>query len=208
MSEITPSADFIGLVWRYPETTISSKSILVVPTGWEAYIILNGMLMDSKAEGSYTFTKDNFMQLGMFANLDPSQESNLGIEIAFLRNSMHQTKWGGSSTIQLANGNETEAKAFGSYGVKVISARTFLMEVVGSQNFDGDALKSIVNSFLPKSISTSISKKIVQENVSPVLLTLKTAEIANETCAAINENLNNYGLEIIDFSVDMIMVPN
>ncbi|HYG50315.1 MAG TPA: SPFH domain-containing protein, partial [Flavobacteriales bacterium] len=113
MDSIQPDNAFHGLVYKNPSLAVNVQASLVVPPGWKALVYKMGMLMDTKDEGTYAFTAQNFPMLAMMGNLNAAQ---VEMDVFFVRSSLSKNKWGTSNPIRLFDntGGIADVRAFGT----------------------------------------------------------------------------------------------
>ena len=203
------------IVWRHPMTEFVLGSQLIVREGQEAIFLRNGEALDSFGPGRHTLETPILPKMKEKLDLTMS-DIPFRAEVYFVNTATQfNLKWGTPSKVTFRD-PETQIPidigASGGFSLRVIQPRKLLAKVVGTQNdlkveqlFDltGGEFRTLILS----KIKTHLAQAIQNINVSILDLSAYHDEIAKNIQDAVNEDLNEYGFELPDFSVLSIALP-
>jgi membrane protease subunit (stomatin/prohibitin family) len=120
-------------------------------------------------------------------------------------------KWGTIKPINLEDplyGIVVPARAFGQYGFKIVEPKNFLHTIVGTlKTFSAQQITEYFNGKVLSSISTILGKAIVQNKISLLQIAAFQDDLSEICKKTINEEFIKYGIEIVNFYIMSINIP-
>ncbi|MDH5719020.1 MAG: SPFH domain-containing protein [Spirochaetia bacterium] len=200
------------LVWRFPTDQIVWGSQLVVNEAQEAVFYKGGQALDVFGAGTYTLKTGNIPLLEKLVNIPFGGDTPFAAEVWFVnKNAFTNLRWGTKTPIQAQDakyGLFIPVRAFGQYGIKIKDSRHFLTEIVGTshktttEDIDG-FLKGVITSKL----SDIIAELLSSGDLNIVTLPTQIDETSEKAKEKLKETFEKYGLEIIEFFIESINVP-
>ena len=207
------------LAWRYrnPEDPGKSDELgtwaqLVVAEAQEAVLFRNGQALDLYGPGRYTLSTANMPLLSRLVNLPFGGESPFKAWVWFV-NRVHSldVKWGTATPIQLQDpkyGVLLPVRSYGQFGVRIQDSRKFLLKLVGAvPQFDKDALAKYFRGILLTRMHDLISAYLIHRKISVVEVNAYLDEISEEMQEKVRGMFEEYGMEVLNFFVNSINVP-
>lgn len=207
------------LAWRYrnPEAPARSDELgtwtqLVVEESQEAILFRNGQALDLFGPGRHTLKTANMPLLSKLVNLPFGGESPFKAWVWFV-NKVHSldVKWGTPSPVQLQDpkyGVLLPVRSYGQFGVRIEDSRKLLVKLVGPlDQFDREALVRHFRGLLLTRIQDLVSTYLVHRGVSVVEVNAWLDEISEEMRGKVAGMFADYGIEVLDFFVNSINVP-
>ena len=203
------NTDFL---WKFPSEDLRLGSQLIVGNGQSAFFVKNGQVLDEFSEGRYTLKTGNIPFLNKLINIPFGGNSPFSAEIWYVNKiSKLDNKWGTQKPINLEDpiyGVVVPVRAFGQYGFKIASPDKFLKTIIGTiQQFNANDITNYFTGRVLSLISTLISRKIVLEKVSLLQISVFLEELSISTKNGLQEEFNNYGIEILNFYYNSINIP-
>lgn len=198
--------------WKYPSDNLRIGTQLVVKTSQHTFFVKGGQILDEFKEGTYTLSTGNIPLLHKIINIPFGGDSPFQAEVWYVNMiSKLDNKWGTPTPIQLEDPKYNvivPVRAFGQFGMSICDPKVFLQTLVG--NVKEYSTDKIVEYFKGKIISTTtaaISKKIVLEGVSVLQMHAILDELSEYCKERIKQEFLNYGIEIINYYLMSINVP-
>ena len=120
-------------------------------------------------------------------------------------------KWGTIKAINLEDplyGIVVPARAFGQYGFKIVEPKNFLHTIVGTlKTFSAQQITEYFNGKVLSSISTILGKAIVQNKISLLQIAAFQDDLSEICRKTINEEFIKYGIELVNFYIMSINIP-
>ncbi|PYE81268.1 SPFH domain-containing protein [Pseudoroseicyclus aestuarii] len=197
------------MVWRFERYghEIKYGAKLTVREGQAAVFVHEGQLADTFRPGLYELETNNMPVMTSLQHWDHGFRSPFKSEIYFVNTTRFtDLKWGTKNPIMCRDPEfgPVRLRAFGSYTMRIADPAKFLQEITGT---DGD--------FSTQEISVQIRNVVVQE-VSRVLaasgipvldMAANTRDLGKLVTEAIRPVIADYGLEIPEFYVENISLP-
>lgn len=205
------------LVWKWRsekdakrEESIRLGSQLVVNESQEAVFFKGGKALDVFGPGTHTLSTQNLPFLGAIIGMAFGGDSPFTAEVWFVNKATSMNvKWG----IPPFNMVEPNFKvpvpisSRGSFAVKVIDTRNFLMEIVGTdKDLDTLTLKEKFRGIIVNLVKSAIFKIAQEQKLSPVELESIVYQVTGAVHEIIAKNLERYGLSIDLFVIEAIPV--
>jgi membrane protease subunit (stomatin/prohibitin family) len=214
-----PGADSTGdaqwLVWKYPSESIPLGSQLVVGAGQEAIFIKEGGLGERFGPGTYTLSTKNIPVLGKLVNLPFGGETPFTAEVYFVnRIAKLDMKWGTADPIRVKDPTYdivVPVRAYGQFGLKIKEADAFVLQLVGALQPDEITMTDRVARYFRGAIISKvkdvIADFIVRKHVGVLDIPASLEEIGETCCERIKGEFERFGLELLNFFVESITVP-
>lgn len=201
------------LIWRQPEEDFNTNSTLIVMPGEEAIFIKNGQIQQVFQQGQYKLTTENYPFISRLRNAFSGGVSTFNCVVYFIRTAhSEEIKWGTSSPIQVRDpqlGIATSVLARGAYRVKIGNAAIYLEKMIGN-NVQFAEQNNIVNYFenqFQMYIKSLITQFISNSNAEILGICAYQMEIAIITEPFIKKAFEEYGIELVNFSIAAMDIP-
>ena len=199
------------IVGKYAENDIRLGSQLIVYPSQTAFFVRGGVILDEFTSGTYTINSDNIPLLNKIINLPFGSESPFGAEVWFVnQTSMLDCKWGTATPLQVEDpkyGVIVPVKAFGQYGFRVSSPRRFIEAFVGNMpSFETEILGDYFRGIIQSRLSTIVNNALLEANASVVNIASKTAELSEIAQTQLQPIFEEYGVELLVFTVISVTV--
>lgn len=196
-----------NLIWRQPEEDFNTNSTLIVNPGEEAVFIKGGNIEEVFTNGTYKLSTENYPFISRLRNAFTGGISAFNCLVYFVRTaSSLEISWGTDSSIQVRDkllGIQTNLMARGSYRVKVSNAGKFLTHLIGN-NVDmlsPDGLEEYFGQQFITDIKSVIANYINTTESEILGISAHQREISDAISPILRETLDEYGLELIKFSI-------
>ncbi len=200
------------LVWRFPTDQIVWGSQLIVNESQEAVFFKGGKALDVFGPGTYTLKTGNLPILEKLVNLAFGGDTPFAAEVWYVnKRAFTDLRWGTKTPIQAQDpkyGLFVPVRAFGQYGIKVADTQTFITEIVGTQHkTTTDDTEGFLKGVITSKLSDILAEMLAAGQVNIVTLATQIEETSTATREKINDSFTKYGLELIEFFVESINVP-
>ena len=200
------------LVWKSPYQDFNTKSQLIVHESQEAVFFKNGQAFDSFGPGRHTLTTQNIPLLNKLINLPFGGESPFHCEVYFINkvNSM-DIRWGTGTHMPIqdpVHGVILPVGANGQFAVQVVDSSKLLTKMVGTiPAFTQDDLVTYFRGILMTNIKDFIANKMIREKLSFLEVHAHLKEISEAIAADLQSQFEEYGIRLVNFCVNAIIVP-
>jgi membrane protease subunit (stomatin/prohibitin family) len=198
--------------WKYPNSELGTWTQVIVNESQEAVLYKGGQSLDLLGAGRHTLDTANIPILSKLVNLPFGGRSPFSAEVWYINkvNSL-DIKWGTSTPIQLQDPKYNvfiPIRAFGQFGIRISDSKVFLQKLVGTlPSFTTqDILKYFRGLYLTK-VKDSIASYLIKKKISVLEINAYINEISESLKDDINPTLTNFGIELINFYVNDISVP-
>jgi membrane protease subunit (stomatin/prohibitin family) len=201
------------LVWKYPKENIVLGSQLIVNESQEAIFFKNGQALDLFGPGAVTLHTNNIPLLQKLVNLPFGGDTPFAAEIFYVNKvAKLNYKWGTQSPIPVQDPKYNvliSVGAYGQYGLKVVDSRLFVTQLVGTMPvWDSGKVADYFKGLIITKVKDSIAKYVVRKGISIVELSAFLDELSTFATDAIRDELNRFGIELINFFVTSISIPD
>lgn len=209
---ITIEANDQELVSKFPSDNLRIGSQLVVHPAQTAFFVHGGKICDEFTSGTYTIKNEELPVLNQLVNIPFGSNSPFKAEVWFI-NQLHKLdiKWGTTRPMQLEDPRYNiivPVRAYGQYGIKVATPRTFLETLVGNlTSFSTDKIEQYFKGKITMQLSALIAQKIAIDKVSILDINTQLIEMSAYCQQQLNQSISNYGIELLDFTIMSINVP-
>ena len=198
------------LSYRYPDDdkAIKRGAQLIVRESQVAQFVYLGEFGDTFAPGKHTLVTDNIPVLTKLKSWKYGFDSPFKADVYYVTTRLFTgNKWGTSNPIMLRDKDFgiVRLRAFGTYDFKVVDAKVFLKEVVGSDfHFHLDEFSDTMRSRMVSVFSDAIASA----GVPALDMATRYMELGDALLQMINPIIKpKYGLELASFIVENVSVP-
>lgn len=197
---------------KFPSNDLRIGSQLVVYPAQTAFFVKGGQICDEFIAGTYTIKSENLPILNKLINLPFGSNSPFQAEVWFINQITRlDLKWGTPKPIQLEDPKYNiivPLRAFGQYGIKIVNPRLFLETLIGNMtSFSADSIDSYFKGKLVSNLSSVIAQKIIHDKISILDINASLMDISEYCNTEINKHFMKYGINLVDFSIMSINVP-
>lgn len=207
--------------WKHPIEDFNSGTQLIVHESQEAIFFKNGKALDLFGSGRYTLETENIPLMRDTFKLPSNAETMFHAEVYFVNLTTQMgIKWGTDSKVRLfdpASGLHIEIGACGSFNLRVINSRKFLVKVVGTTPgmeqgeilYGANALTTgKFKSLIMNKVKSNLARIIKEQEINILEIDEHLDGLSDVMKAAINENLDDYGMVMPEFFITTIMTPD
>ncbi|MBO9606032.1 MAG: SPFH domain-containing protein [Paenibacillaceae bacterium] len=200
------------LVWKYPNSELGTWTQLIVNETQEALLFKGGQALDLFQAGRHTLTTQNIPFLSSLVNLPFGGKSPFSAEIWFINKLLRlDVKWGTPTPIQLQEPKYqmvVSVRAFGQFGIQIEDSRKFMLKLIGTlSEFDQTSLVKYFRGILLKHMVQLISSYLVHKKISIFDINAYLFEISDHMKDQVAPAFAEYGLRLVNFSIDSINLP-
>ena len=197
---------------KFPSDDLRMGSQLVVYNAQTAFFVKGGVVCDEFSAGNYTIKTENIPILNKIINLPFGSKSPFQAEVWFVNHiSKLDMKWGTPQPLQLEDpryGVIVPVRAFGQYGIKVADARKLMDTLIGNMaSFTAEQIDAYFKGKIITSLNVHISQKIAKDRISILDINTNLLEMSEYCKAQIGQSMEQYGIELCDFTIMSINVP-
>ena len=206
---------------KFPSEDLRLGTQLVVYPSQVAFFVKGGQIYDEFEAGTYTLKTNNIPLLNKVVNIPFGNkvvnipfggDSPFQAEIWFVNlTSKLDIKWGTPSEIQLEDPKYNiivPVRAFGQYGIKVTNPKLFLKTLMGNMtSFEVYKVNQYFKGKMLSQLSSLIAKKIAQDNISILEINAHLTDMSEYCNIQINSVFEKYGIELIEFCIMSVNVP-
>ena len=200
------------LCQKFPSEDLRLGSQLVVYNAQTAFFVKGGTVCDEFRAGTHTLKTENIPILNKLINLPFGKQSPFQAEVWFVNHiSKLDMKWGTPQPLQLEDpryGVIVPVRAFGQYGIKVADARKFMETLIGNmQSFSAEQIDAYFKGKIITQLNALISQKIAKDKISILDINTYLLEMSEYCKEQIGNSIAQYGIELCDFTIMSINVP-
>jgi len=184
-----------------------SGTQLIVQDGQIAAFFHDGKPTDGFRAGRYDLKTQNIPILSKLANLATLSGSPFRSCVYFVAlKTFTDLGWGTPSPILFRDSEfkMVHLRAYGTFAVRIGDPKLFLHTIVGTQ---GLQTTHAVTEYLRKSIASRFAETLPGILTTVVDLQQHYSRIAGKLKAAVHDDFDQYGLELVDLLVEAITVP-
>jgi membrane protease subunit (stomatin/prohibitin family) len=201
------------LVWKWPGEAITFGSQLIVNQTQEALFYKNGQALDLLGPGRHTLQTNNIPLLQSFVNAPFDGKTPFPAEIYFIDKAvLLDVKWGTQRPVPILDpllNIFLPVRANGQFGFKVSDSRKLVVQLVGT--VPTLAKEDIINYFRGVILTKTkdyIASELITRRLSILTVTAYLADMSKQLKINLQEDFNQFGLEIVNFFVNTIDVPD
>lgn len=200
------------LVWKFPKDNLATATQLIVNESQEAVIFREGRALDVFGPGRHTLSTANLPGLRTLINLPFGGETPFTAEVYFVsKATVPDLKFGTRAPIQVMDPRFNvlvPVRCFGIFGLRVADSKTFVTVVCGQNRlYTTDDISTYLKGAITTRVKDYIAEVIIKQKVSVVEMAAYLEEVSTVGKARTAEDFRKYGLEITDFLLQSIDVP-
>lgn len=198
--------------WKYPSEELGTWTQLIVNESQEAILFKGGKALDVFQSGRHTLDTANIPILNKIINIPFGGRSPFTAEVWYINKAYSlDIKWGTASPIQLQDPKYSvfvPIRAFGQFGIKVENSKQFLVKLVGTlPMFDKINIVKYFRGLYLTKVKDAISSYLVHKQISIMEINAYIDELSNYLQEKMQPVLEDYGIQLINFYVNDISVP-
>ncbi|MFS4437306.1 SPFH domain-containing protein [Paracoccaceae bacterium GXU_MW_L88] len=198
------------IVYRFEREghAIKYGAKLTVREGQAAVFIHEGQLADVFRPGLYMLETNNLPILTTLQNWHHGFNSPFKSEIYFVNTTRIQDlKWGTKNPIICRDPEfgPVRLRAYGTYTIRVSDPGKFLQEIVGT---DGEFTTDEIHYQIRNIIVSHFSQAIAESGIPVLDMAANTQDLAKLVAAKIKPLIAEYGLEMPEFYIENISLPD
>ena len=198
--------------WKYPDERLRTGVQLIVNEAQEAVLFRDGMALDLFPSGKYELDTETMPLLSGLVKLPFGNQTPFSAEVWFVNKAYTlDIKWGTASPIQIQDpryGIFVPLRAYGQFGVRITDAKKFLLKLVGTMpTFDRDHMMSYFRGLYMTKVKDSLSSYLVHQKVGILEINAYLEELSEHMRESISGIFADYGIELVNFYVNDISVP-
>ena len=204
-------------VWKYENGHGSDKirlgSQLIVNQAQEVLFVKGGQALDLFGPGTHTLSTGNLPLLGKLVNLPFGGDTPFTAEVWFVnKHAKRDLGWGTPGPLQIIDptyGFPVTVRAHGKWGIRIEDSRSFITQLVGTlRGADSEKITKYLVGEIAQRFSDALAKCLVVEKVTVFEASTKLNELSAFTKKAISTEFNRFGIEIVNFNVQRISIPD
>lgn len=211
-----------AFIYKHPIEDFNLGSQLIVHESQEAIFFYNGEALRPFTAGRYTLSTENIPMLRNITDGTTTGASPFHAEVYFANLTDHVgLPWGTSERITFIEPRYNiplELRSFGTIGIKVVDSLRLIKKLIGTTNSlnisevfnerdDGTELPGYFRSPLLTEIKSYLPTVINQYGISVLNLDAHLKELSAGMLVQIRNLFEKYGLEITEFNINRISVP-
>ena len=217
ISVIKYEGDNEALVWKHPVEDFQYGSQLIVHESQEAIFFKDGQALDLFGSGRYTLETQSLPLLEKLYNLPTEMDGAFHSEVYYINKTTHMgIKWGTDSKVPLfdpGSGLHVELGASGEFSIRVSNSRKLLLKIVGTTSGinENDILfggKGLFRAMIMAEVKSRLAQVIRESNISILEIYEHLIELSEALSERLKPRLSEYGLELTEFFVSRVVVPD
>ncbi len=198
------------MVYRFErhDNEIKMGAKLTVRESQVAVFVNEGTLADVFTPGMYTLTTQNIPVLATLKGWKYGFDSPYKAEVYFVNTKQFtDQKWGTKSPVTVSDPRfgMLEIRAFGTFATRVVDAKQFLKEVVGT---DGHFTTEEIAGQLRSMVVTRLTSVLGQSGLTADAFAGKIDELSQFCQERVDKECEKYGLKITSFLIENISMPD
>ena len=200
------------LCYKVPCEDFNNGSQLIVAEYEEALFMKDGMIEQVFQGGKYSLTTENFPFLTTLkSNLLSGGVSAYNCKVFFISKQHHlELKWGTSEPVNVLDPywqTYLHVQARGAYTAAVKDGKKFFLKLVGANiaASEQDIVRNFRTAFV-QNISDELASYLSSSSEEVVVTCNKKKTLADGLTASLNQVLDEYGMELVNFYVENIGV--
>jgi len=200
------------LIYKYPSDELKLGTQIIVGISQVAFIVKGGAIVRELATGTHTIESENIPLLGSIINLPFGGESPFKCEVWFISLLPKlDLKWGTINPIQFQDRKYNiiiPIRAYGQYGIRVADPELFFQSLVGNNtSFTPDKVNEYFKGRILTEFTSALTKDISERSSSIFDILVHLASLSSTIATPINESLKLFGIEVLNFDIISINVP-
>lgn len=198
--------------WKHPNSELGTWTQLIVNETQEAVLYKGGQSLDLFGAGRHTLDTANIPILSKLINLPFGGKSPFSAEVWFINKvNALDIKWGTPTPIQIQDPKYNvfiPLRAFGQFGIKIQDSKMFLNKLVGTlPTFNADDILKYFRGVYLTKVKDDLSGYLIKKRISILEINAYINEISENLKDRISPTFEEYGIELVNFYVNDISVP-
>lgn len=201
------------LLVKDPVEDFNFGSTLIVAENEQALFVNNGVVEQVFDGGRYELETQNYPFITRLRTLVSGGVSGFHCQVYFVRTAdSHQIYWGTQTPIQLRDpvlGIPVEVQARGAYRIRVVDSKKFFLKMVGNNEvyFLQEEFQRYLGSEFAGKIKSVIARGIKNSGQEVLGICEMQDEFAQAISPSIAETFEEYGVKLVNFSIESLDVP-
>ena len=197
---------------KFPSDDLRIGTQLVVYPAQTAFFVKGGQICDEFSAGTYTISTENIPVLNKIVNIPFGGDSPFKADVWFInRISKLDIPWGTPQPLQIEDPKYhiiVPVRAHGQYGIRIKTPRVFLETLIGNmQSFSAEKIDQYFKGRIIASLNSLISQHIIEKGVSVLDINTQLLALSSDCNTQLNAQFEKYGIEIVEFAIMSITVP-
>lgn len=199
---------------KIPCEDFNIGSQLIVAEYEEALFVKDGVIEAIFGPGKYTLITENYPFLTkLVSKFLTGGVSAYSCKVYYISKSHHlELKWGTPTPIRCIDpkwGIEVHVQGHGAYSVYVKDGKKFFIKLVGANEAaaESDIIKQFKTAFL-QNITDELFEYLNGAETEIIVTCNRKQALAKNLTPILNEVLDEYGLELVNFYIENIEIPN
>jgi len=199
-------------VWKWPSDQLSWGTQVIVNQAQETLFFKGGKVLDTLGPGTHTLKTANIPLLRHLVNIPFGNQTPFAAEIYYINKAVNMDlKWGTREPIPILEPVYQmfiPVRAFGQFGMKVVDSKKLVVGMVGTMHeFSSQNILDHFRGVLMSKIKDYISEKIIKDKISILTISTELNEISQALKEDVSADFANFGIEIVNFYLNSINVP-
>jgi membrane protease subunit (stomatin/prohibitin family) len=200
------------LVWRHPTGDLTWGTQVIVNQTQEALFLKGGTIADTLGPGTHTLKTANLPLLRTLVEAPFGGQTPFAAEVYFINKAVNlDVKWGTTNPIPLLDPIYKVAlpvRGFGQFGVRVVDSRALFSQLSATrQEFTTDTLSALFRGALMTRVKDHIAGIMLSKKITLLEISAHLEEISGALAQKISGDFKAYGVEVVNFFVTSIDVP-
>ncbi len=201
------------LVWKHPVGDLTWGTQVIVNQTQEALFLKGGQIADLLGPGTHTLKTANLPILRKLVEAPFGGQTPFAAEVYFINKAVHlDVKWGTTNPIPLLDPVYHVAlpvRGFGQFGVRVVDSKQLFTQLSAtSDQFTTDRLVEMFRGALMTRVKDYIAAVMLNGKIPLLEISAHLEEISNALAAKLAGDFHAYGVEVVNFFVSSIDVPD
>lgn len=205
------------LVWKWSSFSDEHRgeelrfgSQLVVNESQEAIFYRGGKILDVFGPGTHTLTAYNLPLVTQLLSLAFGGDSPFKAEVFFVNKAVSQdAKWGliPFKVMERQFQVPIPIAARGSYSVRIVDSRKFLVDLVGvTKSFSQKSLQKVFRGLINEQVKTAFGRVMKELELSPFELETEVQALNDIVRPPVAQSMLDFGIEAILFKIEAVSV--
>lgn len=201
------------LIWLNPEEDFNNGSTLIVAEAEEALFFKDGIVEQVFDGGKYVLSTQNYPFISRLRNAMTGGISTFNCKVYFVRKaSSMEIFWGTDSPIQVRDPVQmiaTSVQGRGAFKIRVGDGKKFLLKLLGNnvRHMTQEEITAYFRSEMLQDIKSLLGEHIRSSGEEILGICAKQAELAKAMTPQLREMLEEYGVELLSFSISGLDIP-
>ncbi|MCI9429251.1 MAG: SPFH domain-containing protein [Lachnospiraceae bacterium] len=200
------------LVWKHPAENFNTTSQLIVHESQTAILFRDGQALDMFGPGRHTLETENIPLLRRIINIPTGGKTPFRCEVYFINKvDVLDVLWGTSQPMPIQDPVYhiiLPVRANGQFGLHITNSRQLLVRLIGTtSDLTKKRVAELFRGILMSKAKNLIADLITENQISFVEIHSHLNEISDRIKEQVSPLYADYGMEIINFFVNSISVP-